>query len=132
MNCFYCGEVGSGTCTKCAKVYCREHGDGTDLCYRCRTSTDTFMPAVGIWLVSTVILGILAYKLSQLWVITTDSAICLPGLTFAVALAIAPILARSYRKHKREEKLLEWESAHPVRSDLATLGPSQEDSESGH
>jgi hypothetical protein len=38
--CYRCGAQAAGACASCHTFYCREHGDETGLCYRCRAESE--------------------------------------------------------------------------------------------
>lgn len=106
MECFYCGQPASGVYTWCHKAYCREHGDGTRFCYRCRIDHDSFYRAVGIGLGATALLTLSSC------VILTIAGDFVAGLIFSsspipIIVSIIAVVVIKYRNSKRKQLIAE-------------------------
>ena len=110
MECFYCGQPASGVCTRCSKAYCREHGDGTRFCYRCRIDHDSFWRAMGIGLGATVLLTLFSCVI--LTAIAGDVVFGLFYSSFLIPLIAVVVI--KYRNSKRKQLIAKWESEHPI------------------
>lgn len=109
MICYHCGQPATGQCRHCGMGYCREHGDGTGLCWPCRIHREVTIAKWTAAIASVLLVPLLLYCiLKALWGLTLIPSYDLTYLCPS-ALVLTPIVTYITRVRAGERKRAEME-----------------------